>query len=153
MFCSRCGTQIGDEDEFCPKCGNSLKTVSESVLNDENLKTLDNNASKEVTTILCPHCGGIMYKMMDSVNQVCYIEISRRDKSNANSGIDFGMCIIWRAFSCIYRDELPPAYSDIEKSREDSFTGGIHRRHFRGNSCHLSYRVEISASDSSAACT
>ena len=43
MFCSKCGYQVGDDACFCPKCGNKIDALTESLQEkpvDENLTSM-----------------------------------------------------------------------------------------------------------------
>ena len=70
MFCSKCGTEINEEDIFCPKCGNKRKgsnldvKQTDSSLASEEYNSIDTGISvkkktNKQTTIhyFCNCCG------------------------------------------------------------------------------------------------
>ena len=66
MFCSKCGCQLPEGSAFCTQCGNRLGDVEEKRENGAFEQEQYRNTSNDSTTMNCPHCGGVMYKMLDT---------------------------------------------------------------------------------------
>lgn len=56
MFCPKCGNIVPNDSLYCCKCGSMIG-------NSENGTNLSIDSPD---TMLCPHCGGIMYKLLDT---------------------------------------------------------------------------------------
>lgn len=62
MFCRKCGKEIPDDSEFCPKCG--IKTKLEETNNDYSKARTCPKCGKEIhssSTKYCPYCSSALF--------------------------------------------------------------------------------------------
>lgn len=64
MFCPKCGCQLPEGSSFCTQCGNRLSDFVEKNQSGFSAQEQYRNIPSDSTTMNCPHCGGVMYKML-----------------------------------------------------------------------------------------
>lgn len=61
MYCSKCGYQLDENDNFCPKCGNKVGSSVGNNVRMIRLKCQDCNGTLEIDEkreiAICPYCG------------------------------------------------------------------------------------------------
>lgn len=61
MYCSKCGYQLDENDNFCPKCGNKVGSSAGNNVRMIRLKCQDCNGTLEIDEkreiVTCPYCG------------------------------------------------------------------------------------------------
>lgn len=51
MFCSKCGTELTEREEYCPQCGIKVKQGNENIINNAD-KHSNNCNSREIIRII-----------------------------------------------------------------------------------------------------
>lgn len=124
MFCGKCGYEVRDDDNFCPKCGHKLVSIGDVnvdtnvTTNVDSVKSIETKSSsigvvRSVILILIVLCAGfLIYSSVENYKKDKYEKWQMRAPSSLNFENLTDEDRIW------YRNEFLPKYYEEVHGKE-----------------------------------